>query len=143
SLVTPSAVSPFTPAPTNKSITRLRLCRSRSPPAVKGVGSTEYTPSSFICLLFSATVTCKRLLHKETRMRSIPANLDCGRVPRRRTETTPIRLHRGLPRGQRLLVCMFLTASVLAAADLGGTWMSEQPGRGGGQPNRTYYYFQV
>src|SRR5438105_8226528 len=66
SLVTPSAVSPFTPAPINRSTTRLRLSRSRSPPAVNGVGSTEYTPSSFIRLLFSDTVSCKRLLHKET-----------------------------------------------------------------------------
>src|ERR1022692_3781687 len=47
SLVTPSAVSPLTPAPMNNSMTRLRLSRSRSPAAVKGVGRTEYTPSSF------------------------------------------------------------------------------------------------
>ena len=46
SLVTPSAVSPFTPAPTNRSTTRFRLSRSTSPPAVKGVGTTEYTPSN-------------------------------------------------------------------------------------------------
>src|SRR5438067_2435400 len=65
SLVTPSAVSPFTPAAINRSITRLRLSGSNSPPAVNGVGSTEYTPSSFIRLLFSDTVTCKRLPHKE------------------------------------------------------------------------------
>src|ERR1019366_9612425 len=47
SLVTPSAVSPLTPAPMKRSMTRLRLSRSRSPAAVKGVGRTEYTPSSF------------------------------------------------------------------------------------------------
>src|SRR5260370_11267937 len=47
SLVTPSAVRPLTPAPMKRSTTRLRLSRSRSPAAVKGVGRTEYTPSSF------------------------------------------------------------------------------------------------
>src|ERR1017187_5559362 len=47
SLVTPSAVRPLTPAPMKRSITRFRLSRSRSPAAVKGVGRTEYTPSSF------------------------------------------------------------------------------------------------
>src|SRR5436190_13056451 len=42
-----------------------------------------------------------------------------------------------------LVACMLLGGSALIAADLGGTWMSEQAGRGGGQPNRTYYYFRV
>jgi alpha-galactosidase len=42
-----------------------------------------------------------------------------------------------------LVACMLFAASGLIAADLGGTWMSEQAGRGGGQPNRTYYYFKV
>src|ERR1035438_2207810 len=71
SLVTPSAVRPLTPAPMKRSMTRLRLSRSRSPAAVKGVGRTEYTPSSFkrvppgaICG-YSDTVSRKRLLLKE------------------------------------------------------------------------------
>jgi alpha-galactosidase len=38
---------------------------------------------------------------------------------------------------------MLLFGSALCAADMGGTWMSEQAGRGGSQPRRTYYYFKV
>ena len=38
---------PVHPAPMKRSTTRFRLSRSRSPAAVKGVGRTEYTPSSF------------------------------------------------------------------------------------------------
>ena len=44
--VTPSAVTPLTPAPMNRSTTRLRLSTSRSPPALNGVGRTENTPSN-------------------------------------------------------------------------------------------------
>ena len=39
--VTPSAVSPFTPASTKRLTTRLRLASSRSPFWLNGVGSTE------------------------------------------------------------------------------------------------------
>src|SRR6266478_9848024 len=42
-----------------------------------------------------------------------------------------------------LVACVLFDGSGLMAADLGGTWMSEQAGRGGGQPIRTYYYFKV
>ena len=42
-----------------------------------------------------------------------------------------------------LVACVLLSASSLCAADLGGTWMQEQAGRGGGQPRRTFYYFKV
>src|SRR6185503_16388552 len=42
-----------------------------------------------------------------------------------------------------LVICMLFGGSGLVAADLSGTWMSEQAGRGGGQPRRTYYYFKV
>ena len=42
-----------------------------------------------------------------------------------------------------LIVSMLAFGTALCAADLGGTWMSEQAGRGGGQPRRTYYYFKV
>jgi alpha-galactosidase len=42
-----------------------------------------------------------------------------------------------------LVASMLLWGSSLCAADLGGTWMQEQAGRGGGQPRRTYYYFKV
>jgi alpha-galactosidase len=42
-----------------------------------------------------------------------------------------------------LVASMFLLGSALCAADLSGTWMQEMAGRGGGQPRRTYYYFNV
>src|SRR5215468_6723071 len=42
-----------------------------------------------------------------------------------------------------LVASMLLFGSALGAADLGGTWMQEQAGRGGGQPRRSYYYFKV
>jgi hypothetical protein len=45
--VTPSAVTPFTPALMKRSTTRRRLASSTSPFALNGVGRTEYTPSSF------------------------------------------------------------------------------------------------
>ena len=45
--VTPSAVTPLTPAPMNRSTTRRRLASSTSPLSRNGVGRTEYTPSSF------------------------------------------------------------------------------------------------
>jgi alpha-galactosidase len=38
---------------------------------------------------------------------------------------------------------MLLLGSALPAADLGGTWMTEQAGRGGSQARKTYYYFKV
>src|SRR5262245_5940032 len=44
SLVTPSAVNPFTPSARNRSTTRFRLSGSNSPDASKGVGRTENTP---------------------------------------------------------------------------------------------------
>src|SRR5947209_19402588 len=44
SLVTPSAVSPSTPAPTNRSTTLRRLATSTRPSASNGVGRTEKTP---------------------------------------------------------------------------------------------------
>src|SRR5262245_31529506 len=44
--VTPSAVTPLTPAPTIKSTTRFRLSMSTSPPPRNGVGRTEKTPSN-------------------------------------------------------------------------------------------------
>src|SRR5450759_1033113 len=42
-----------------------------------------------------------------------------------------------------LVACMLLLGSALSAADLGGTWMMEQAGRGGSQARKTYYYFKV
>src|SRR5262245_26976743 len=42
----------------------------------------------------------------------------------------------------RSLVVSMLFIGTLSAADLTGTWMQEQAGRGGGQPRRTYYYFK-
>ena len=42
-----------------------------------------------------------------------------------------------------LVASMLLFGSAMFAADLGGTWMQEQAGRGGSQPRRTYYYFKV
>src|SRR5437763_16258547 len=44
SLVTPSAVTPFTPPAMNRSTTRWRLSWSTSPAGSKGVGRTENTP---------------------------------------------------------------------------------------------------
>jgi alpha-galactosidase len=38
---------------------------------------------------------------------------------------------------------MLLVGAALPAADLGGTWMMEQAGRGGSQARKTYYYFKV
>ena len=42
-----------------------------------------------------------------------------------------------------LAACMLLLGAALPAADLGGTWMMEQAGRGGSQARKTYYYFKV
>src|SRR5262245_31079689 len=44
SLVTPSAVKPFTPSARNRSMTRLKLSGSKSPLEENGVGRTEKTP---------------------------------------------------------------------------------------------------
>ena len=44
---------------------------------------------------------------------------------------------------RNLVACMLLFGSALSAADLGGTWMMEQAGRGGSQVRKTYYYFKV
>ena len=44
---------------------------------------------------------------------------------------------------RNLVACMLLLGAALPAADLGGTWMMEQAGRGGSQPRKTYYYFKV
>jgi hypothetical protein len=44
---------------------------------------------------------------------------------------------------RNLVACMLLLGSALPAADLGGTWMMEQAGRGGSQTRKTYYYFKV
>jgi alpha-galactosidase len=41
-----------------------------------------------------------------------------------------------------LVGSMLFLGSILSAADLTGTWMQEQAGRGGGQPRRSYYYFK-
>src|SRR5215468_7854792 len=62
SLVTPSAVTPLTPAPTNKSTTCFKDSRSRSPFASNGVGNTEYTPASFIFHQFSLYAFAEQLL---------------------------------------------------------------------------------
>src|SRR5215831_2046609 len=43
----------------------------------------------------------------------------------------------------RTLVVSMLFIGSLSAADLSGTWMQEQAGRGGSQPRRTYYFFKV
>src|SRR5215471_11158638 len=43
----------------------------------------------------------------------------------------------------RTLVVSMLFIGTLSAADLTGTWMQEQAGRGGSQPRRTYYFFKV
>jgi alpha-galactosidase len=42
-----------------------------------------------------------------------------------------------------LVACMLLLGPALPAADLGGTWLMEQAGRGGSQVRKTYYYFKV
>jgi len=44
---------------------------------------------------------------------------------------------------RNLVACMLLFGAALPAADLGGTWMMEQAGRGGSQARKTYYYFKV
>ena len=44
---------------------------------------------------------------------------------------------------RNLVACVLFAASTLMAADLGGTWMMEQAGRGGSQVRKTYYYFKV
>src|SRR5437763_933150 len=42
-----------------------------------------------------------------------------------------------------LVACMLLTASSAVAADLSGTWMAEQAGRGRRPPTATYHYFKL
>src|ERR1035441_5717268 len=57
-----------------RSITRFRLSRSRSPAAVKGVGRTEYTPSSFTVSSrggLRVLCYCIRYCIRETSMKSI------------------------------------------------------------------------
>src|SRR5450759_4273147 len=44
---------------------------------------------------------------------------------------------------RNLVACILLLGSALPAADLGGTWLMEQAGRGGSQVRKTYYYFKV
>ena len=44
---------------------------------------------------------------------------------------------------RNLVACMLLLGAALPAADVGGTWMMEQAGRGGSQPRKTYYYFKA
>src|SRR5580765_2007928 len=55
SLVTPSAVKPFTPSAMNRSTTRLRLAKSRSPDGANGVGRTEKTPPKTVMIRSGGT----------------------------------------------------------------------------------------
>src|ERR1039457_1024346 len=109
SLVTPSAVRPLTPAPMKRSMTRLRLSRSRSPVAVKGVGRTEYTPSSFTVSSRGQFASTLILYPGDTHEvhSSVGGGRGCrvrpaGRNPRgRRLHPGAVQVHLRLLRGRR------------------------------------------
>src|SRR5437764_2285180 len=61
SLVTPSAVNPFTPSARNRSMTRRRLSGSNSPEASKGVGRTENTPPKAVIGVNGRSVGSRQL----------------------------------------------------------------------------------